>query len=138
MKKALFSLILALMVACSYGQTSEIVLRTSGGAVTDTVANTGAGTISARVFGAQSAVALQAVLKKVSGTTAGTVRLFASIDGVNYDRINKTDSLVASNVASQSKIFLVQTPAYNYYRIVYVGSGSHSTVLSATALAIKN
>lgn len=137
MKRTLFLLAFSLVSVLAIGQSSEAVLRKSTGAATDTVSNTGSGTLSFRAFGAPDAVAVQAVLTKVSGTTAGTVRLFASIDGVNYDRINKADSLVATNVAAQSKIFLVPSPAYNFYRVVYAGSGSHSTVLSAVALTIK-
>lgn len=138
MKQFLFSALAVLFLTVNlFGQNKEVTFKGANGIVVDTVSNTNTKSITARVSGYQDVIAIQPVLTKISGTTAGTVRLFGSVDGANYVRINTTDSLVASNVASQSKIFLVTNHAYEFYRITYVGSGTHVTTLKALLIARK-
>ena len=136
--KRINSLTLVFLVFCSgIIQAQEVRFASVIGAASDTVSNTATKSLTARISGYRDIVAIQPVLTKISGTTAGTVRLFGSIDGVNFSRINTADSLVATNVAEQSKVFVVPAHAYEFYRITYVGSGSHSTIIKAVALTRK-
>jgi len=137
MKKTLFFLLFSLTLSVfAMGQTTEILMRGSDGAVVDTVSNTGTGYVQARVLIPTDLVGIQAVLEKLSGSTQGTVKLFGSIDGTNFTQIS-SDTLAATDAASQSKIFFVPSPIVPFYRVVFEGAGTHSTVLSAIALSIK-
>ena len=77
-------------------------------------------------------------ITKISGTVAGVVRLFGSIDGVTYARIAATDSLNATNVASQGKLFNVLPSGgkwpYKYVRVSYTGTGTMSASFTSRAL----
>lgn len=136
MKKVLFSLLLTLFAVVAFAQSTEVILRDESGAAIDTVTNTTTGYLQARILAPVQAVGIQAVLTKLSGTTGGSVKVFGSIDGVNFAQIS-SDTLAAANVASQTKIFKIEQPAFTFFRVVYTGAGTHSTTISAKALVIK-
>lgn len=88
-----------------------------------------------QIGGYQSVVAIQPVVTKISGTAAGVVRLFGSLDGVNFVRVNATDSLNVANVSTaQTKIFTVAPSSYSYYRIGYTGTGTMACKLQSLAI----
>ena len=137
--KKLFSLlgcILLLAAGLTDSAQAQRVYSLPGatGYTTDTVVNTATKTQTIRVDGYQDAVTIQVVLTKISGTAAGKVYLLGSIDGANYIRAGGADSLVVTNVATQSGIFKVTNSPYLYYRTSYTGSGTQSVKIQAKAI----
>lgn len=108
-------------------------------AVSDTITNTGTGYVGYRVKNAYNTVTIQAVVTRLSGTAAGTVTLQGSNDGINYVTVSASYSdaqtLSVSNVATQSKLFVVTGSPYAYYRLSYAGSGTMSCTLKGYLLA---
>lgn len=94
----------------------------------DTVANAGTKTQYADFGYSPKALTIQIDLNKISGTAAGKVILEASVDGINYVRIAKTDSLIIANVASQRKIFIPDALdlRYRYFQTKTIGTGTQS------------
>lgn len=70
-----------------------------------------------------SAVTMQVVLTKVSGTVAGTTKLQGSLNGTNWEDIGS--AFTHTDVASQAKAF-TQTGGspYTFYRTITVGTGT--------------
>lgn len=140
--KKLLSLIsgvaICLTLAFSTAHAQSGYLQAADGNVktADTIANAGTAFLSIGISGYQNVVSIQPLVTKISGTTAGTLRLFGSLDGTNYTRINATtDSLVLTNVAGvQTKIFVVPNSPYSYYRVQVTGSGTQSTKVQAFAI----
>lgn len=96
----------------------------------DTVTNTGTKTLTLRVNSWYRTVVIQPVLTKISGTVGGTVTLQGSNDGTNYVTVSSSYSdaqtLSASNVATQTKLFKITGSPYAYYRLSYTGTGTMS------------
>ena len=96
----------------------------------DTVVNAGTKTLNLAVKGTNTTGAFQVVVTKISGTVAGNVIFQGSVDGTNFVNI---DTLVATNVATQTKVFTDVPVKYPFYRITYTGTGTMSAILSARA-----
>jgi nitrate/nitrite transporter NarK len=99
----------------------------------DTVTNTGTATKTLPVItdGYQGAV-VQVIVTRLSGTAAGTVGLYGSLDGTNYRQIGS--DYTVTNVASQNHVFYVTGPLPNYLRVLETGSGTMSAVLTVKYL----
>lgn len=144
MKKFLFASLLMLVSIATFGQReiilkSDVTGKTSAQALGDTVVNATAKTQSSvSMPAAWNTVGVTVAITKISGTVAGVVRLFGSIDGVTYARIAATDSLNATNVASQGKLFNVLPSGgkwpYKYVRVSYTGTGTMSASFTSRAL----
>lgn len=72
-----------------------------------------------------SALGIQPVVTKISGTVAGNVILQSSLDGVNY--VN-TDTLALTDAATNTKLFSKVTTPFVYYRLRFITSGTQSYV----------
>lgn len=119
-------------------------------ATSDTVTNTGTGYVQLKVKGTYKSVAIQVVSDKISGTAAGTVTLQGSNDGVNFVTVNTSylsnlasqapyttgggATLTVTNVATSTKIFVVNGSPYAYYRLSHTGSGTMVSRLSGYIL----
>lgn len=143
--KKLLSLAIAVLLtvglASAQSSSGSIVLKSTPTHVpTDTVANTATKSQFAKISVINSKVGIQVDLTTISGTPAGVVRLFGSInDGSTtkkFVRILKTDSLLVG-VNSLSKQFVVVDPVYTDYKVEYVGSGTHSTKMNSLAVFRK-
>lgn len=109
--------------------------RASDSKLQDTVVNAATSNLQLPIAGYQNVVSVQAFVTKLTGTTAGVVRLYGSLDGTNYVRANATDSLILANAAGvQTKIFIVKDNPYAYYRIGTAGSGTQTTKVQAYAI----
>lgn len=105
--------------------------------VNDTITNATVKTQYASITGFQNIVTIQTELTKISGTTAGAVYLYGSLDNVTYVRL-VPDSLLLSNVSTvQSKIWLVQPSSVQYYQVRVVPSGTQSTNIKTYAIYRK-
>lgn len=93
----------------------------------DTLANTDTTSKIINVTDGWASLAIQPVVTKLSGTAAGVVRLYGSVDGVNY--VATGDTLAISGTTS-STIWSAGVPKYAYYKIYATSSGTVSEVLN--------
>lgn len=83
-----------------------------------------------------STLSIQPVVTEFSGTTAGKVRLYGSVDGTNY--IATGDSLTLADVTTaQTTIWNVTPCKYAKLKIVGVGVGTMNAYLRVWYLARK-
>lgn len=125
----------AFALLCFTAQAQTYDLKSASGYSVDTVANTGTKSQKINVKSYAPTGLIQVVVEKISGTVAGKVLLFGSVNGTDFIQI-KTDSLVAGNVTTQTKIFDVSPAKYPFYQVTYTGVGTMSAKLKS-ALAIK-
>lgn len=83
-----------------------------------------------------SGIAIQPVVTKVSGTAAGSVVLYESLDGTNYKSTGDTLSL--TNVASQTTIWKKVSPVPVYYKVIGISSGTVVEILRVYYVARKH
>lgn len=128
MKNLLF-LLMALVMTVAF--TSEVKAQ-SGTKMTvvsaDTLANADTTSKIIQITGGFSSLAIQPIVKRLSGTAAGTVVLYGSIDGVNY--VSTGDTMTLTNQVTNTKLFNVGLPAYSYYKVIAISSGTVSEVLN--------
>ncbi len=86
------------------------------------------------ITGYKDAVNITAVATEISGTTSGTVTLQVSDDGINWSPYQKTsaDTLTLADVTT-AQVFRwkVLNPSDKYYRVVGLGGGTVSVLLTA-------
>lgn len=124
---ALFMLV-GLNASAQYGK----LVSDSNKTFVDTVTNTTTKTKFIKITGYQDVITIQANIEKISGTVAGSVWVSGSIDGSYYQSIS--DTLTATNVAKQSRIWTFNPSLYSYYKVNYKGSGTMSAKLSSFAI----
>ena len=91
---------------------------------TDTLTNADTATISLpTATGGYYAVAIQAVVTRVSGTASGSAIIQGSLDGINYVDIG-TDTLTFVNAATNTKIWALTPSVYQYHRVKFISAGS--------------
>jgi len=133
MKKAiLLSLIALATVAIIAPQAKAQVALTPA---TDTLTNTDTARLKIQVKGSMNVLTFQANYTKISGTSASSLLLQGSLDGVNFVTIKGADTATVANVAGVQAFTWVQ-PRSNFlwYRIYGVTSGTQSGQLKAWAL----
>jgi hypothetical protein len=128
MKKILLSLALVLLlVAPSFSQKGSVVqMLSSYGKLSDTVTNTGTAYLQAQYVapsvGTTTMITYNVI--ETSGTTAGTVTLQGSLDGITYATISSTTHSPADVTTQQNFAFVITgCPAY-YYRVLWTGAGT--------------
>ncbi len=99
-------------------------------AVKDTTDNTATSYVTIGVTQWYNTVSIQSVVTKISGTVAGTVTLQGSVDGTNFSTVDanyaNVVSYVPTNIATNTKVFVVTGSPYRYYRLSYTGAGTMS------------
>lgn len=83
-----------------------------------------------------SGIIIQPIVSKVSGTSAGTVVLYESLDGTNYKSTGDTLSL--TNVAAQSALWHKTSPVPVYYKVTGISSGTVVEILRVYYVARKH
>lgn len=134
---------IALLIAAGFSAQSQTSVLAdmknslSPFALTDTVTNTGTGTVtSPRISGAGSNVTIVLVLTEISGTTAGTVTIQGSLDGTNWKAIPTVETqtsittATALDVASQVFTWRLASSPYLYYRASWTGSGTMAATIA--------
>jgi hypothetical protein len=91
----------------------------------DTITNTGTASKIITVTAGYNAMGIQVVLTKTSGTAAGTVTLYGSLDGTNYVALG--DTLGGRDAATVSKLFKYDTTPYWKYKVTFTGAGTMVT-----------
>lgn len=93
----------------------------------DTIVNTGSVSKTFKATAGYSAVGVQPVVTKISGTVGGSAILYYSLDGTNFTSTG--DTLTLANVATNSKVFGHITTPGVYYKVIATGTGTMSAQL---------
>lgn len=93
----------------------------------DTMVNSGTVSKVITFTSGYEGVAIQPVLTKLSGTAAGTLILYQSLDGTNYKSTG--DTLNLTNVTTNTTVWNKQAPVPVYYKVYASGGSSVSAVL---------
>lgn len=140
MKKILLSLIF--MVGLALSASAQLTMLSSFNLPSDTATDTGTAFLSLRSPGAKQTVTIQVNVLEISGTTAGTLTLMGSLDGVNYkaalsgETSTAIPTFTALDVATvQPFIWRVTNSPYLYYRVSYTGNGTMAASITAKLLA---
>lgn len=123
--KYLFVFLLAL--GFTYETQAQVITTFTG---QDTVVNTGTVNLDLTVRGKYTTAVFQVRNVKLSGTVAGNTLFQASVDGTNYVTL---DTLVNTNISTNTAIFEDVPPRYPYYRFSTTGTGTMSCITSARA-----
>lgn len=124
MKKLfLLSTFMMLFASCVLANTTITMTGTG-----DTLVNATSDSVLYQVKGTYANVSVQAVFTKVSGTVAGRALLYASIDGINYVQVN-TDTLAFTNIANNTKVWVLNQSNYMYYKVKFTGVGTMSGIV---------
>lgn len=117
-----YFVILIAFLFFSFQSEAQVITSFTG---TDTIANTATVNLTLTVRSGYAAGAFQVVNTKLSGTAAGTTYFQGSVDGTNYVTI---DSLVNTNVTTNTKVFTDVPVRYPYYRFNTTGVGTMSVI----------
>lgn len=132
--KQLIMLLFACVVSCGlHAQTTA----------KDTVTNAGTVNIStpANYFNVSEGTwSAGIVVTKLTGTTAGTAILQASIDGTNFTNLygDSRDSFTLANTATQVKHWFVAGVKPKTVRVRVVGTGTQSTAVQVFYIKNQN
>lgn len=110
-------------------------------AIKDTVTNNGTGALYSKIQNGDGYVTIQVTVTKVSGTVAGTMVLYGSLDGVLYDSIRTEETQTALATASLANatgtyIWRLKKSPYLYYQVGT--SGGTTCVYYLTGKILKH
>lgn len=115
--------------------TYKPMLSTTTGLALDTVTNTGARSQVLRLAGPNTIITIISTVTEITGTTAGTVKLYGSLDGVNYAEINSSNVFSPADIlTAQSYAWHVNPSQYTYYKVTYTGTGTMAAKLATGVL----
>ena len=117
MKKVLLSLIVLFAVTKTYAQPAQRIQFTG----VDSLINADTVVKDITLSTTLNGIILQPVITRASGTAAGKVVLSQSIDGTNYI---PTDSLVLTNILTNTTLITKSQPTALYYRLTFISSGT--------------
>lgn len=127
MKKFITAMLVStvLMITSAYAQPGRATLMplVEG----DTAVNTTAVNKVITLTAGYEGVVIQPVLTKVSGTVAGTVVLYESLDGTNYKSTG--DTLTLANSTTNTVVWKKVSPVPVFYKATTVGSGTMSAIV---------
>lgn len=83
-----------------------------------------------------SGIVIQPVVTKVSGTAAGTVILYESLDGTNYKSTG--DTLSITDQAVNTVLWKKTSPVPVYYKVEGISSGTVVEILRVKYVARKH
>lgn len=130
MKKFLFVAVLALASCVVHAQAPSSYNGKLTGAAQDTLTNSAADTLTLSVKGEKNAVTFQYNITKISGTVAGTIKVYGSIDETKYALLNTYTLTDASAIASYSMSY----NGYSKYRLIIATTGSQASAYEIWAL----
>jgi hypothetical protein len=131
--KNLIKIFLAFMLFVTFSASAGVSNMLSNfGNTIDTVVNTGTAYVDITVNGVYEVSSFQAVITKISGTVGGTVILQGSLDGTNFNAVG-ADTLVPTDVTTNSHVFVNLHSPYKYYRLLITGTGTMSAKISGKA-----
>lgn len=138
--KKLFSLLIlmAFLLTLVNVQAQTSTMIQSG----DTVINTATKACSLKVAQSYKKVTVQALITKISGTVGGTLTLQGSVDnGTTWSTVDSASfvsdgpaTFTPTNVASQTKTWIINGSPYLWYKLSYTGTGTMSATLKGYLL----
>lgn len=93
----------------------------------DTMVNSGTVSKVITLTSGYEGVVIQPVLTKLSGTAAGTLVLYESLDGTNYKSTG--DTLTISNSTTNTVVWKKTAPLPVYYKVYASGAATVSAVM---------
>ena len=117
MKKLFLSAMVLLSVGKAYAQPAIAVKFTGA----DTLVNADTVVKDITLSTTLNGIVLQPVITRISGTAAGKLFFAQSIDGANYIT---TDSLVLTNILTNTSLITKTQPTALYYRLTFISSGT--------------
>lgn len=134
----------AFTLSAAFSQTAPTVPANLGGVTTGNLKSTpthavgdtltDAGTKSQIIWlkNYVGIVTIQTTLTRLSGTLAGTVALYGSVNNVGYSLIDTATTL--TNVASKVLLWKIAPSHFEYYKVVMTGSGTQSVKIISPAI----
>lgn len=89
----------------------------------DTLTNADTTTYTVTVSGSKSIISFGTNVTRISGTVAGTVKLYGSVDGTNYTTY-AVDSLALSNSSVNFLPLKLTSNPYQKYKLTIITSGT--------------
>jgi hypothetical protein len=134
--------LVALLSIAANAQIAPFYNALSTGGVfpqSDTVTNTGTGTVQCRVLKDVPTVntTIQVNVTKISGTVGGTISLQGSLDGTNWKALNTAETQTALPTVTATDATNVYHCRLNgspflYYRVSWTGTGTMAASFSAS------
>lgn len=96
---------------------------------------------SPRVLGPKQTIVVEIVGTKISGTVGGVISLLGTVDESHYKAIltpytsTPVNTYTATDVASQTFIFVIPNNPYLRYRVQWAGTGTMSAKFTAKILS---
>lgn len=118
-------------------QTADLKNALSPFATSDTVTNTGTGTLTSPLLkSANAPTTIWVAVTKISGTVGGTITLQGSLDGTNWKAINTPETATAlatftATDASNTYHWRLNSSPFPYYRVSWTGTGTMSASFTA-------
>ncbi len=141
--------LISLLFCLSAQAFSQIVMLSRFGYAVDTVRRDPADTVhndstkyltTPRISGPEQTIVVEVVATKLSGTVGGVISLLGTIDETYYKALLTPDSATpvntytATNVASQTFMFVIPNNPYLRYRVQWAGTGTMSASFTAKIL----
>jgi len=125
------------VVLASFGASAQTQYTYSMTGSGDTLTDTGTDSVYYALNSYYKTVTVQFEVTKISGTVAGTAKLYATVDGSNYTQI-ATDTLALADVTTNSKIWVVSGSPYAKYKVEVVGVGTQTSSFVGTIYGSKS
>ncbi len=140
--KAFLFAAMALLVSFSASAQTEgtlaSLLSTTNSTALDTVSGSVPRSQVLRVPGSYGVITVVTTVTEISGTTAGTVKLYGSLDGTNYALVDTNYFSPADQAAAQSYAWHIKPSTFTYYKVTYTGTGTMSAKLATKLLRRKD
>lgn len=142
----LVGLVAFLTAFSAQGQVYSLTNSLSPYATSDTVTNSGTGTLTTRSnITAAPAVTttFRVYATEISGTTGGTITLMGSMDGTTYKAITTPNTVTAlathtaTDVATNQYDWIISGSPFPYYRVSWTGTGTMSASFTAVMFRSK-
>lgn len=114
------------------GVTAGNMKSTPTHSVNDTLTNAATLNQYLRLDGYLETITIQSNFTRLSGTLAGTVGLYGSVDGTGYTLIDTVTTL--TNVATKLFTWKIHPTYYRYHKLVFIGSGTESVKVYTPAI----
>ncbi len=141
MKKFLILLLLAALIVLPVKIYSQSFVMINSG---DTIVNSATEACSLKIAQPYTTITVHAYIVELSGTTGGTLTLQGTIDGTQWITVD-TSALIneglsvytPTDVATQSKVWIMRDAPYLWLRLSYTGTGTMSAILNGYVLPRK-
>lgn len=121
--KKIIALAASIALVFALQAQSLATIRTTLTHSTDTITNAGVDTLKCTVLNPQTRLTFSVSSTKISGTVAGSSRLYGSLDGHNWKAVG-ADTLTLSNATTNFHIWILTHADYIYYAIPFGGGSS--------------